>query len=1011
MSDITTSSTYSVGNKSYSNSGFSGMVSGIDTDSLVEKLLSGTQSKIDKQEQAKQVLEWKQDMYQGIITSINTFKSTYFDTAFDSSLQTNLVNPDFFNSMTSAVTSGSDCVKVTSSTPDAVVGNMQVAVTQLASAAHLNGSASLSSNQVSGTIDLSKFTPRVVTFDVKDGSSTSSVSIDLAGVSSTSDLVSKLNSSLNTHDVSAQMTNSGALSFTTGNNSISVAIDSSQSTASGLSTVGLSGTSISSSSDTLGAQILYGIDSPNLTADCNFNISLNGVTKQISVDPQATYDSDTGKYSITLENVRDAFEKSILTAYGGTSCTKSDSPDSYDGTQSGYLNLKFGTSNSDPASFSLSLADPSSSQFTVTGAKALMLGITPGASSRISTSSKLSELAGTASGDVYQFTINNQQFTFNEDNTLYDVINTVNNSSAGVKMSYSSLSDNFSMESTSTGSNYGITVSQQQGNLLTKLFGTVDGNTIGVGNKASGTTLGTSSIAYNGNSAMLSGTMNSASFQVNVDGKDYSFSAPTKTDSAAYSIPEAISTISNQMNSTNIGTSESPLYLGNVLSFEKDGSGNYTGNLTVTGNHIVKFAQSTVPAYKADQVQEEQNTNLAYRLGFSVSGKSNIASENTTVGQLSTEAQTALESVSGIDSSTTLTQAASELQAFAQNTDANSQISFDTTTNRFSANAAALSALQNSNVCKFLFNGLYDSSGNYVGNVSSSEPASVNVSQGTDAEATITINGIPTSVTRSSNTFSMNGVNFELLQKTDDSSPATISTSRDADTIVKTVKGFVDDYNKLVKSLRAYTDADPTYRDYAPLTDAQKEDMKDSEITEWTTKAKEGLLHNDDTILTFLNNMRTALYTKPSDSQYAMYNIGIETEEYTAGSSSIGTLTFDESAFRSALSTDPQSVMNLFTDKEAGVARQLSDACDNVAKISLADPGTLVQLSGAANTSWTNANNEIYSQIKDVNNKISDLKEKYDDERTRYWNEFNNMETAMSNLDSQTSWLTSEFSS
>lgn len=129
-------------------------------------------------------------------------------------------------------------------------------------------------------------------------------------------------------------------------------------------------------------------------------------------------------------------------------------------------------------------------------------------------------------------------------------------------------------------------------------------------------------------------------------------------------------------------------------------------------------------------------------------------------------------------------------------------------------------------------------------------------------------------------------------------SPATISTSRDSDTIVKSVKQFVDDYNTLVKALRDQTDSDATYRKYAPLTDAQKAEMKDSEITSWEKNAKTGLLRNDDDILSFLNDMRSALYTKPTNSNYAMYDIGIETEEYSSGSSSLGTLTFDETAFR-----------------------------------------------------------------------------------------------------------------
>ena len=48
-----------------------GLASGMDTESIVEKMLSGTQTKIDKQTGLKQQLEWKQEMVRGIITDIN----------------------------------------------------------------------------------------------------------------------------------------------------------------------------------------------------------------------------------------------------------------------------------------------------------------------------------------------------------------------------------------------------------------------------------------------------------------------------------------------------------------------------------------------------------------------------------------------------------------------------------------------------------------------------------------------------------------------------------------------------------------------------------------------------------------------------------------------------------------------------------------------------------------------------------------------------------------------------
>ena len=869
MSDITSSSTYSVGNQSYSNKGLSSLVSGMDTDSMVKKLLSGTQSKIDKQQQSKQVLEWKQDMYRDVITSINKFQSTYFG----SSAKTDFTNSDFFNSMVSTVTSGSDCVKITGSSPDASTGNMTVEVTALASAAKIAGSGNLSKNFVSGSIPsdtttLNKtFTPRTVAFKV---TGSDDVVVDLSGVSNTTDMVNRLNQSLNSKGVSVQLSTSGTLSFITDSKDISVKVNKDNSTTTGLSTIGLTNTSASSDSDTLNAEILYGSSAPDATAGNTFTITLNGVSKQITIDPVA----EDGK--ITQDAVKKALANSIATAYGGTV------DDATHNVSGGYINLTFVGD-----SFKLSAKDEDgndsngnqiSSQFTVTGMKAANIGITPGDSSRVDSFSTLNELTKGTAGDLYKFTINGQEFSFTGSDTLYTVMNAVNNSSAGVKMSYSSLSDTFQMEATSTGANYGITIKQSEGNLLTALLG----SSIPAGTSAGSNALGSKSIT--GNTSLLSGTMSSASFKLNVNGKDYSFSVPTKSDGSSYSVADIITNINAQLKEK-----------------FKDENGNATisinatdGSLSITDGSIVKFTQSTVATNKSDKVKSAQDTDLAYRLGFSVSGKTNIATASTTVDQLSETVQNALKAANGSITNNTVLYSPNSADTTVASV---LNLGFDTNNNRFigtSGTSGTLTNLRNSH--SDIFNALYGTKDTNSQNIllnSLGDGAIVTVGQdgvgtaGSDAQATV--NG--TTITRSSNSFTIDGVSMELTKKpAAGGSPATISTSRDSDTIVKSVKQFVDDYNTLVKALRDQTDSDATYRKYAPLTDAQKAEMKDSEITSWEKNAKTGLLRNDDDILSFLNDMRSALYTKPTNSNYAMYDIGIETEEYSSGSSSLGKL-------------------------------------------------------------------------------------------------------------------------
>ena len=57
VSSLSSSKSSSSTSSSYSSSGLSGLLSGMDTESMVQKMLSGTQTKIDRANQKKQQLE------------------------------------------------------------------------------------------------------------------------------------------------------------------------------------------------------------------------------------------------------------------------------------------------------------------------------------------------------------------------------------------------------------------------------------------------------------------------------------------------------------------------------------------------------------------------------------------------------------------------------------------------------------------------------------------------------------------------------------------------------------------------------------------------------------------------------------------------------------------------------------------------------------------------------------------------------------------------------------------
>ena len=162
------------------------------------------------------------------------------------------------------------------------------------------------------------------------------------------------------------------------------------------------------------------------------------------------------------------------------------------------------------------------------------------------------------------------------------------------------------------------------------------------------------------------------------------------------------------------------------------------------------------------------------------------------------------------------------------------------------------------------------------------------------------------------NKITVNGITYTALEKT--TSAATVSVTQDVDSIVDRVKSFVADYNKLLSGLYEKYDEKPE-SGYTPLTQSQKDAMKEEQITKWEEKAKKGLLYHDQTLGKIINEMRSAINT-PVDSIDGKYNSAYSIGIGTTGIK--GQLTLDEDKLRKALNEDPDSVYNLFAKLDEG---------------------------------------------------------------------------------------------
>ena len=140
MSSSVTSSTYSTPTGMTGAGGgdmlrLVGLNTGLDVDSIVKKLMTTEQSKIDSVDQQQQLLQWKQEAYQDIISSVKDFQSTYFDVL---NSDTYALSPDFYSAFTAS--SSTPSVATATAGVGAKVGTYNITVNSLASSVIKSGS-------------------------------------------------------------------------------------------------------------------------------------------------------------------------------------------------------------------------------------------------------------------------------------------------------------------------------------------------------------------------------------------------------------------------------------------------------------------------------------------------------------------------------------------------------------------------------------------------------------------------------------------------------------------------------------------------------------------------------------------------------------------------------------------------------------------------------------------------------------------------------------------------------
>ncbi|WP_052092351.1 flagellar filament capping protein FliD [Paenibacillus sp. FSL H7-0357] len=294
-------------------------------------------------------------------------------------------------------------------------------------------------------------------------------------------------------------------------------------------------------------------------------------------------------------------------------------------------------------------------------------------------------------------------------------------------------------------------------------------------------------------------------------------------------------------------------------------------------------------------------------------------------------------------------------------------------------------------------------------------PSDYNVKTGQNA--IVSINGELIKDTND-NVFTINGVQLTLLKETvirgpvDPANPTApppitgdntikITTQSDPDKAIESIKGFIEDYNSLIKTLNSKID-EVKYRDFRPLTDEQKKELKEADIKTWTEKAQSGLLKNNDIIKNVLSQMRGVITEKLGP----LSTLGITTGNYASD----GMLVIEnETKLKAAISANPQLALDLFQGPGNAVNDGIFDKMAD--KISAA-------LSNIAERAGTNKNSMDLSStfkeqsvmgktMKGYNSRILLMQRNLANTENRYYKQFTAMETAMSKMQSQSSSLLS----
>lgn len=434
---------------SSTNKGVGGLLSGLDTDELVNQMTAATRNKINRQYQSKQKLLYRQEAYREISKKLLAFSDKYF--SYSSGSKTNILSPKFFESNT--FTSSSNYVNVTGDANQ--ISNFKInSITSVAKAATYTtlkpaSSQSFSSDKIPSEMSSLAGDTMTIEYNGKNYDLKISKEFKYSGVEidvRLNDIVSELNGQL------------GSLVDENGNtlyDSLSYKVENGE-------IVFANGTAklVAASNDLLKTFNIENITSDTVASSYGSVLgdSIVRTAKDVFLSSSITFDYNGIKKSIDLSGM-------------------GDDTNTYDATRlANYLNLELGkvygigkvnvgiNVDNTMLTFSAGSTDVLGVS-SISSDLSILTGIETGDSNRLNMSATIDEIypGGT---DLF-ITINDKNILVDKDMTISELIKKIN-AESDVNVTYSTITDKFVINSKETGIQSEINISGELANILFK---------------------------------------------------------------------------------------------------------------------------------------------------------------------------------------------------------------------------------------------------------------------------------------------------------------------------------------------------------------------------------------------------------------------------------------------------------------------------------------------------------------------------------------------------------------